>query len=541
MAAVGEAPTLFLRKATGLVKGWSRFDAFLYSFMSVNFVTLGLFFALSVLAFVPSGQVLPALIISGVFTTFLVITYAGLISVMPRAGGDYVWQSRVLGGGVAFVLAVTGWWFILWYWAPVYGNILNVEVFQPLAAIFKWDGALDFLSGKNGLFTVILVTVVLAGLLVSLGMEGYAKVQKYCFYVGFIGLGIMFLVMLFGSRTGFVSAFNQESQNLFGVNNAYAGIIKDAGAAKVVPDLGFSPFFGDSLLLIPFLCFWILWPNWGATLYGEVRGASDFKRVMSGMMWGLWVTVVVAVVFLLLATKFFGWQWFNAANLDYWNVVYGVGKSPIPVWSYPPLLVSFYFHNAIVQAIIVLMFGAWFLGWAGTLFLSSTRVIFAAAFDRILPERVADVSEKRHVPVWALILMLVPSVVVGALYAYTSTFSTYILDATLVIAVTFLGTSIAAAILPWRKKQLYQNSPIARYTVAGIPLITVTGLITALFLGFNLWKWFKDDLYAVNNKDSLVFMGIMYGLALVIYVVAKVYRKSRGIDLSAVYREIPVE
>ena len=46
MAAVGEAPTLFLRKATGLVKGWSKFDAFLYSFMSVNFVTLGLFFSL---------------------------------------------------------------------------------------------------------------------------------------------------------------------------------------------------------------------------------------------------------------------------------------------------------------------------------------------------------------------------------------------------------------------------------------------------------------------------------------------------------------
>ena len=45
MATVGESPTLFLRKATGLVKGWSQFDAFLYSFMSVNFVTLGLFFA----------------------------------------------------------------------------------------------------------------------------------------------------------------------------------------------------------------------------------------------------------------------------------------------------------------------------------------------------------------------------------------------------------------------------------------------------------------------------------------------------------------
>src|SRR5947209_4404911 len=163
MAAVGEAPTLFLRKATGLVKGWSKFDAFLYSFMSVNFVTLGLFFALSVLAFVPGGQVLPALLISGVFITFIVIAYAGLISVMPRAGGDYVWQSRVLGGGVAFVLAITGWWFILWYWTPIYASILNVEVLQPLAAIFKANGTLTFLASKNGLFLVCVITAILAG------------------------------------------------------------------------------------------------------------------------------------------------------------------------------------------------------------------------------------------------------------------------------------------------------------------------------------------------------------------------------------------
>src|ERR1044071_8123825 len=184
MATVGEAPTLFLRKATGLVKGWSKFDAFLYSFMSVNFVTLGLFFSLAVTGFVPKGQVLPAILISGVFVTFLVITYASLISVMPRAGGDYVWQSRVLGGGVAFVLAVTGWWFILWHWAPIYANILSVEVLQPLAAIFKWNGILTWLASTNGIFITSLGTIVLAGFLVSLGMEGYAKVQKYCFYLG---------------------------------------------------------------------------------------------------------------------------------------------------------------------------------------------------------------------------------------------------------------------------------------------------------------------------------------------------------------------
>ena len=542
MAVAGEAPALFLRKATGLVKGWSKFDAFLYSFMSVNFVTLGLFFSLSVLGFVPTGQILSALLITGVFMTFLVITYAGLISVMPRAGGDYVWQSRVLGGGVAFVLAVTGWWFILWYWAPVYANILNVEVFQPLAALFKLNGVTDFLASDNGLFVVCLITVALAGLLVSLGMETYAKVQKYCFYLGMAALGLVFLVMLFGSRSGFQSAFNQESANLFGTTgDTYSKTMELAGGTKVVPNLGFSPFFGGSLLLIPFLAFWILYPNWGATLYGEVRGASDFRRVMNGMMWGLWVTVAIAVVFVLLAAKLFGWQFFNAANLAYWNVVYQTGEAAIPIWPYPPLLASFYFHSPLISALVVLAFGAWFLGWAGTLFLSSTRVIFAAAFDRILPDRVADVSERRHVPVWALLLMLLPAIVVSALYAYTIDFRTYILDAVLVIAVTFLGTSIAAIVLPWRKPQLYAASPLARYKVAGIPLITISGVVTGVFLAFNLWKWLADGLYAVNNRTSLYFLGGMYVLALVIYVVARVVRARQGIDLRTIHQEIPVE
>ena len=545
MATVSEAPGLFLRKATGLVKGWSRFDAFLYSFMSVNLVTLGLFFSLAVLGFVPKGQVLPAILISGVFITFLVITYASLISVMPRAGGDYVWQSRVLGGGIAFLLAVTGWWFILWYWAPIYAGILNVEVFQPLAALFKAHSLLTWLGSKTGIFVTCIVTVVLAGYLVSLGMEGYAKVQKFCFYLGIAGLAFIMLVMLFGSHSGFINAFNTESAKLFGTKDAFGATLKAAGGTPV-PNLGFSPFFGQSLLIIPFLCFWILWPNWGATLYGEVRGASDFKRVMNGMMWGLWVTIILAVLLILLVTKFFGWQFFNAGNLNFINLYYGFSTSaPIPVWTYPPLLIGMYFHNTAIATVLVLVFGAWFIGWAGTLFLSSTRVIFAAAFDRILPERVADVSEKRHVPVWALVLMLVPAVVVSAFYAYSFTFRTYTLDATLVIAMTFFGTSIAAMILPWRKKSLYQNSAIAKYKIGGIPLITVTGAITGAFLGWNLYKWLwppaPNNLYGINNKQSLIFMGSMYALAIVIYVIAKVYRRRQGIDLNAVYKEIPVE
>lgn len=550
MATVsGEAPTLFLRKATGLVKGWSRFDAFVYSFLSVNLITLGFFGALSFAPFFPDGQLLPAVLTTGVLVSFLVVTYSSLIAVMPRAGGDYVWQSRVLGGGIAFVLAVTGWWFILWHWAPIYGNILSVQLFQPLFAVLELDiGFIDaaWFGTQTGIFVVSVVTVVIAGLLVSLGMEGYARVQKFCFWGGMIGIGVMFLILLFGSQSGFQSAFNEEASNLFGTSgDVYSKTIADSEAfGYTPPGLKLTPFFGPTLLLIPLLVFYLLWPNWGATLYGEVRGASDFKRVGSGMAWGLWGTVILTVAFFALVAKTIGFDFYMAANSNWANWFYGVEGAPTPVgeiWPYPVLLASFYLHNPILQVLLILVFSLWFFGWAGTLFLSSTRVIFAAAFDRVLPEWAANVSGRRHVPYGALALMLVPSIVVSALYAYNTTFLRATLDATLVIAVTFLGSAIAASILPWRRKALYESSAIARYRVGGVPLVTVAGVISAGFLGWLLYQWWTNDTYGINNPTSRNYMLILYGMAVLIYVIAYVVRRSQGVSFKAINAEIPVE
>src|SRR6202046_1716509 len=94
-----ERPTLFLRKATGLVRGWSVRDSMIYATLSTNVVTLGLVEFAYVGSF-PKGLLRTSLIISGVCVTFLVIAYAGLVVTIPRAGGDYVWQSRILNSGI---------------------------------------------------------------------------------------------------------------------------------------------------------------------------------------------------------------------------------------------------------------------------------------------------------------------------------------------------------------------------------------------------------------------------------------------------------
>jgi basic amino acid/polyamine antiporter, APA family len=290
------------------------------------------------------------------------------------------------------------------------------------------------------------------------------------------------------------------------------------------------------------MMFYLLWPNWGSTLYGEIRGASDFKRVFTGMFSGLWITVILSVIFLLLVAKTFGTAFYNDSNALYWSAFYG-GKIPaaIPIWPYPVMFVGWLVHNAAFQAVLILLMSLWFFGWVGTLFLSSTRVIFAAAFDRVLPDRAAEVSEKRSVPFYSLILMLLPAVVLSAVYAYWLKFETYTLDATLVIAVTYLVSAIAVVILPFRKRELWAASPASRFKVAGVPIVPVAGVVTIGLLGYNLYEWLTNDAYGVNDKGSLVFMGILYVLAIAVYVVARLVRKRQGIDLGLINKEIPVE
>jgi APA family basic amino acid/polyamine antiporter len=589
------APAMFLRNATGLVKGWSGFDAFTYSFMSVNLVTLGMFYSLAIFAYVPDGSPVAAIVLSGIAMTFLAITYAGLIAVMPRAGGDYVWQTRILDGvpgavvgaafggiavylvgtalavgdlttwvgaalgvvvggflglkrgGLGFVLSATGWWFILSLWAPIYGFILKIEFVQPLAALTGWKDGTAFFGTADGTFVVSLIVIVLTSFLVALGMAGYARIQRWSLYIGLAALAVMFVLMLVSSQDAFKAAFDREANSLFGVANGYQATIDNSVANDAFTSTAFEPlgFGAATLALIPFMMFWILYPNWGATLYGEVRGASDFRKVLNGMLGGIWVTVALVLVFLFLVAKTFGWDFFNAGNVNFVNAAYGYTTTgtTIPIWGYPPLLASFLIDSHIVQIVLVVLFGAWFLGWAGTLFLSSTRMIFAAAFDRVLPEAAARVSEGRGVPWVALLLIMVPSAILSWFYAYNPDFYGLTLDASLVIAVTFLGTSIAATILPWWKPDLYQKSPIARYNVVGLPLISLAGAITTIFLSWVLFLWLTDALYGigVSNTSSIMFLGALYGLAAVVYIVARLYRGSQGVDLDAIHAEIPAE
>jgi basic amino acid/polyamine antiporter, APA family len=107
------------------------------------------------------------------------------------------------------------------------------------------------------------------------------------------------------------------------------------------------------------------------------------------------------------------------------------------------------------------------------------------------------------------------------------------------VAVSYLVTTIAALVLPWRRPDLWRASPASRYKVFGVPLVPAAAVITIGLFAFNLYEWLSNSVYGVNSHDSLIYMGLMYVLAIAVYVAARLVRRWQGIDVGLINKEIP--
>src|SRR5665647_3101903 len=545
--------------------GWSSGDGFRYSFFSVNLFLAIWSFAYA--TFIPGGSLFWAIVITAAFIVLEIIVDAGLISVMPRAGGDYVWMTRIFNSPIGFVLAAGGWWFILWLWTPIYADMGVQTTIKPIFRILGLNGSADWMGTRTGVFVAALVVIAIASTLVAVGMKAYAKFQKWAMWIGLAGVIVAGILLLVTSGPSFQKKYNAAADKYYGSHGTLDLTKYDAAGALIpakgqtyanafeatqaigkgtgMPTSTFSGGFSwATLTLIPFMLFWMAWPNWGATLYGEVRGAKDFRKNIYQMLGGLMVPTLISLAFLALMTWKVGYQTFMGTMSAFWWGISPFGGDYISTTA----MISWIVDNAAFQIVLIAAISLLLFGWFGTLFLSSTRMIFASAFDRILPERAAKVTSA-GVPTVALLLMTIPSIIMAALYAYTlietATGVTWVklftYDATLVIVVMFLGSGLAFMIMPWRAKSIWQSSSLPKSGIAGIPWMSVTAFGYCAFLVFNLVLFLKDAIYGVNNAKSMIFMGILYLLGIVIWIVAWAVRKRQGMALETVAKEIPVE
>ena len=73
---------------------------------------------------------------------------------------------------------------------------------------------------------------------------------------------------------------------------------------------------------------------------------------------------------------------------------------------------------------------------------------------------------------------------------------------------------------------IFDNSPVAHLKL----VVSGAGLITSIILGWTIILWLKDPLYGigVGNTNSIIFLGVVYGAAALLYVGARLVRREPG-------------
>lgn len=523
----------FLREATGLVREVGFFDAFLLNLFWLNIgLGIGITFSFAPAAF-PGSNIIVGVIIATFFSIINVAMYGLLSASMPRSNVEYVAVSRILHPAIGFVTD----------WAKVWSNSFIIVLGTFL---FVGDGvspaltSIGLLLGNdailNAAFTVFdpmpqfligAAAILFFGILMASGSRNFFTIQKVFFILGSIAVVLAIFLFATSNNAAFVQAL--EAVEGEGVYQATIQAARDAGFSPGAPS--FTALVGAIAVAL----FTMPWGFATAAIGGEVREAQRTQPL--AMMLAVAVTGIVIVIAGLVITNVVGKDFLAATGY-----LFNIGDfDNLPLGApYFNFFASILTSNPIIIVLIAIGFISWTFMWIPVNILTGSRSIFAWSFDRVIPERLADVSDRTHTPVLTIGLITASALIFWAIWVFTGAFFL-----TSFIMMGFFGivvTSIAATLFPYLRKTQYEASPISRYTFLGLPLITVLGAVNVLFFGAMVVFSATNADYGANSPAAWITFAVVYTTGIVVFFVSKAIRKSRdGIDLDLVYQEIPPE
>jgi len=184
--------------------------------------------------------------------------------------------------------------------------------------------------------------------------------------------------------------------------------------------------------------------------------------------------------------------------------------------------------------------------------LTASRIIFAMAFDRVLPEKLAEVNERWHSPIWAVVITMFVAFIGN--FAESDVFpkwlgpdnvlSRYINSGGGVVAtdiwdtIFFLLASVAGLMFVFRRKEIYERSAY-KPSIGGFPVITIIGLIATIG---NLWLLYAIvQVYGFAAPEPWIFTILLLLVGAIIYYYYRSKGSRIGVDYSTIYAEIPPE
>lgn len=536
--ASGAAPGLFTRKATGLVREARTSDALFYNVMwasvALSFAFAWLLYGFSYLGsnMIVSFLIAAALGLPGAFV------YAMLSQIMPRTGGDYVFNSRSLHPSIGFAanFSFCVWLALIYGLYTTYMATYGFGAFGRMMAGFTgstgWLSFGDWFSHDYALFIVGTVAILVsAALFIYGGLHLFLRLQVITFGIYILGTFIIpVLVGLFQSRAGFLADFNHYAANL-GTNHATAAL---AASAKKG---GFAPTgFHTEITLKSVSVFWYVFGFLYASNYfaGEIRLRK--RTHLLSIPGALGVSVIFFLVLLPVYLHVTGYNFNGMLGLATPSDYGFVAGAP----AYPEIM-GIASGTWVLGAVIIIGFTVGLFIWLPQTMVLISRSMFAWSFDRIMPEKLSQVDARTHSPVIAIAIVTVLAIASTAIYAFTTWFST--LSVLLGLTLTLLVTAIGAVVLPYRQREMVENSPYGG-RFAGIPVLTIVGVLAVLGFsgGIAVLLWDPGSGSSLSANPGKLWLALaVYAVGFGIYFVSRAVRRGQGIDLSLTYRELPPE
>jgi APA family basic amino acid/polyamine antiporter len=531
---------VFARKASGLVREFSQLDAWIYNVLALNLVVLIALAYVAATATFPQSSLWLAIVICGVFCTFEAIAYAFFITMMPRSGGDYVFQSRILGGGLAsvfvFTAIVLAQTVLVALTAYLGATLVLSPFFLLLGAEYDWQWLIDagdWIATQDGIFIISAVYIAWCGLINILGLRPYVLIQRYVFWIGMACVGIVLVMLLFTSHGDFVTNFNAFMAENYDVQNAYDTVIEAGGTA----DTSFS--LWATILAAVFFSLFLAFPHWGVMQGGEIKRAGSLRSNLYAIAGAEVFSFVVIALFAGLLVSIVGGDFLFASG----GLFYGASPdNPLPVPPFFGFFVAVANSSPIFIWIAFIMFFCWYIMLAPNAPLGATRVMLAMSFDRVLPEWFGRVNPRTHTPVNSIVVFTCLCICVAVLYAYSDWFVPLTFALAIPSLTAFGLTMVAAMLFPRLRPAMFRSTVADRIRIAGVPVMAICAFIFAVFVVFVDYELLFNDDYAVNGSDGLIFVGALYAIALAIYFGMKLYRRNvQKIDISVAYKELPIE
>lgn len=429
-------------------------------------------------------------------------------------------------------------WFALIFAVPTAFTTIGAVTGQTgwISAAASLLGKQTFLGVTTQWWVLVfgtLITVAFALLLIY-GSQVYWRVQKWLF--GIAGLSILVMAFLLVFKSGNVA----DAWNKFAMANkslAFDDVVATAQASGFT-GVGASFSITSTILMMPWVFFVVGYAQGSAQIGGEVKRAS--KTQYFAMVGGVLIngSVLAAIV----------WAYQSAVGQDWARSLSFLSNNAADKLNMPggiPAGVNLITSLLTGSVPLLIIMGVGLLLWAvmGTplSMLQATRYMLAWSLDGAVPKKLGHVNEKTHTPVNAIIFCIITGEV--ALMALINLPNASLLGALLAQIMAFIVVSIAGIFFPYRLKSVWEGGGGRR--LFGIPTVTLAGIGGDVALGGLMIMFITNSTinatFAVTRRISLQFMIGVIVIGIIWYFAAAAVNKSKGIDVTLAYKEIPPE